>query len=240
MQDHNRSERDSLPASGRGRGGPENTILPNNEMGATNDLTKPRGRPTTKAGKEAVRDNAIRYGLRSNRPVIPELEDPDEWDRHLNEIIADLAPEGRLEREYAERVALCQWRLRRLARYETGVTLADLVFAAKSAARQNRDDPAAADPEVAEQRIYDALESSLIPDKREVDKIIRYEAHVHRQDAQAHARLDSLQSRRLKTRHRRTPEGARHDLLRHITYTARRVSVYRWPKSTKRSTGFDV
>jgi hypothetical protein len=174
----------------------ENTILPNELSGATNDLTKPRGGPKTPAGKAAARDNAIRYGLRSNRPVIPEMEDPGEWDRHLNEIIADLAPEGRLESEYAERIALCQWRLRRLARYETGVTLAGLVFAAKRAARQNRDDPAAADPEVAEQRIYNALEANLIPDQRQVDKIVRYEAHINRQDAQAHARLDALRSRR--------------------------------------------
>jgi hypothetical protein len=29
----------------------ENAILPNNEMGATNELTKPRGRPTTRPAR---------------------------------------------------------------------------------------------------------------------------------------------------------------------------------------------
>jgi hypothetical protein len=49
---------------------------------------------------------------------------------------------------------------------------------------------------VATERIYEALEGHLIPGQQEGDKIVRYEAHIHRQDAQAHARLEALQSRR--------------------------------------------
>ena len=75
--------------------------------------------PQTKAGKEAVRWNAVRHGALSTTPVIPDLEREEEWEAHRGGVLISLRPEGNLEQELAERIALFLWRLRRVARYET-------------------------------------------------------------------------------------------------------------------------
>jgi len=73
--------------------------------------------PRSEQGKERSCLNALKHGLRSERPVLPG-EDPQEWDAFQAEIVKDLDPGSTLERELAERVALQLWRLRRAARYE--------------------------------------------------------------------------------------------------------------------------
>jgi hypothetical protein len=65
--------------------------------------------------------NALRHGLRSDVPVLPG-ERAEEWQEHRDGILRSLAPAGALEQALAERVALCLWRLRRAAAYETAVT----------------------------------------------------------------------------------------------------------------------
>jgi hypothetical protein len=81
--------------------------------------------PRTAIGKARSARNDLRSGLRSDVPVLPG-EDAAAWETHRAEITAGLAPAGRLESELAGRVALCLWRLRRLAAYETAVTTAGL------------------------------------------------------------------------------------------------------------------
>jgi len=77
------------------------------------------GGPATEAGKEVARWNAARHGMRSLAPVVPGIERPEDWERHLAGTLESLAPEGHLETVLAERVALLSWRLHRAARYET-------------------------------------------------------------------------------------------------------------------------
>src|SRR5262249_9783782 len=77
----------------------------------------PSAGPRTEEGKERSRLNAVKHGLRSERPVLPG-EDVAEWDAFHADIVSDLDPGSTLERELAERVALQLWRLRRAARYE--------------------------------------------------------------------------------------------------------------------------
>jgi hypothetical protein len=77
--------------------------------------------PTSEAGMERSSLNAVKHGLRSERPVLPG-EDPAEWDAFRSAIVADLAPASALEAELADRVALQLWRLRRAARYEAQVS----------------------------------------------------------------------------------------------------------------------
>src|SRR3990172_4020199 len=80
------------------------------------------GGPKSKAGKAAVSRNALKHGIMSPHPVIIEgLETAAGWQRHLEGIAANLAPEGALEEALAERVALCVWRLRRATHYETAM-----------------------------------------------------------------------------------------------------------------------
>jgi hypothetical protein len=54
--------------------------------------------------------------------VLPGLERPEDWEAHRKGILDSLTPAGALEEALAQRVALCSWRLARVARYETAVT----------------------------------------------------------------------------------------------------------------------
>jgi hypothetical protein len=90
--------------------------------------------PKTAEGKAKSAKNALSHGLRSDLSVLPG-ERPEDWEAHRAGIVQALAPVGALESELAGRVALCLWRLRRVAAYETGVTAVGLEEAAEAAWR---------------------------------------------------------------------------------------------------------
>lgn len=156
--------------------------------------------PRTRAGKVVVARNAILHGMGYGGPVIPGIETEADWHRHRDGIIESLAPEGRLERTLAERVALLIWRLDRVTRYEVAVT--------HHSVAKTRSDLAAADaylqgtlskgelPEVDDILVTQAEERRVIPDVDELDKIMRYEAHLYRQCVQTLHELEALQARR--------------------------------------------
>jgi hypothetical protein len=77
--------------------------------------------PKTPEGKAQSSRNALRHGLVSALAVVEGLEQAEEWQAHRDGIVAGLAPVGALEKTFAERVALCSWRLQRVARYETAM-----------------------------------------------------------------------------------------------------------------------
>jgi hypothetical protein len=83
----------------------------------------PKGGPATQEGKEMVRWNATKHGIRSPAPVVPGVEKPEDWENHRDGVLESLSPEGHLELVLAERVALLSWRLNRVTRFET-VTIA--------------------------------------------------------------------------------------------------------------------
>lgn len=74
--------------------------------------------PKSVAGRAAVRLNALRHGIFADSPVVAALEDEGDWQEHLQGTLDSLDPQGHLEQELAQRVALLLWRLRRVARYE--------------------------------------------------------------------------------------------------------------------------
>jgi hypothetical protein len=78
-----------------------------------------KGGPATQEGKEVVKWNATRHGIRSPAPVVPGVEEKADWEEHRDEILESLSPEGHLELVLAERVALLSWWLHRVIRYET-------------------------------------------------------------------------------------------------------------------------
>lgn len=77
------------------------------------------GGPKTEEGKEVVRWNATRHGIRSPAPVVPGLEKQEDWEEYRDGVLHSLSPEGHLEHVLAERVALVSWRLHRVTRFET-------------------------------------------------------------------------------------------------------------------------
>jgi len=77
------------------------------------------GGPATEEGKDVVRWNAARHGIRSPAPVVPGIEKAEDWEAHRAGVLESLKPVGHLETVLAERVALLCWRLHRVTRYET-------------------------------------------------------------------------------------------------------------------------
>lgn len=77
------------------------------------------GGPKTEEGKEVVRWNATRHGIRSPAPVVPGVEKQEDWEEHRDGVLESLQPEGHLESVLAERTALLSWRLHRVTRFET-------------------------------------------------------------------------------------------------------------------------
>src|SRR5918993_2541143 len=78
-----------------------------------------KGGPVTQEGKEVVKWNATRHGIRSPAPVVPGVEKAEEWEDHRDGVLDSLSPVKHLEFVLAERVALLSWRLHRVIRYET-------------------------------------------------------------------------------------------------------------------------
>ena len=89
----------------------------------THSLSLAKGGPATQEGKEVVRWNATRHGIRSPAPVVPGVEKTEDWEAHRDGVLESLQPEGHLELVLAERAALLSWRLNRVTRFET-VTIA--------------------------------------------------------------------------------------------------------------------
>ncbi len=150
--------------------------------------------PRTKTGKEIIRLNAVRHGVLSTTPVIPGLEHEEDWEAHRTGLFSSLAPEGHLEMALAERVALQLWRLQRVARYEREVI----------AVWQER-----VPEDLHQRRVFETWESAedgtvvsrmrrerLLPAGPDLDKVVRYEAHLNRQLYQALHELEALQARR--------------------------------------------
>src|SRR5215212_4787577 len=76
--------------------------------------------PKTPEGKDAVRLNALRHGLRSEEILLP--GEDEQALRELDEYLrAELQPVGELENLLIDRIVAAYWRLRRLGRVETGM-----------------------------------------------------------------------------------------------------------------------
>ena len=76
--------------------------------------------PKTAEGKSVSKMNAVKHGLLA-QDVVLRGEDPDEFDALRDGLVAELRPNGCLETEHVERIAVCLWRLRRVYGIEAGI-----------------------------------------------------------------------------------------------------------------------
>jgi len=129
----------------------------------------PRRGPKTVAGKARVAGNALTHGLTSARLIVPG-DSREDWATHYRRIVDALAPVGSVEAALAERVASALWRLRRVIAYEEAA--------------------------IAERHDLEAPSARLLPGPLDIDKIIRYEAHLNRQLYQALHELESMRAER--------------------------------------------
>jgi len=157
--------------------------------------------PQTPRAKDAVKFNATQHGLRSDAPVIPGLESFEGWRHHRDGIIKSLQPEGHLETELAEQIASLLWRKRRVSRYEVAaITLSVMqteedLQVAEAYARGTLGKGGVA-PVIPPEAVQQAMELRVLPGPDALDKITRYEAHLHRQLLQTLHELEALQLRR--------------------------------------------
>ena len=153
---------------------------------------------------------AVTHGFRSERTVIPGMEDEAEWDRYLKGITENLAPEGALEEELAARIASLLWRLRRVTRHETATTrgIIEGIQSKIDYANARIADREEGGELISDARTYKDQERHLVLEPYYLDNIMRYEAHLHRQCLQTLHELEALQARRRGE----TPHLARLDI----------------------------
>ena len=140
-----------------------------------------RGRPPKVRHSPAL--NALRHGILSTDPVLPEIESLADWDAHLAGQVEALHPVGDLERVLAHRVALNLWRLNRLIGFERHALRPSDSYL-KEFTRLRR---GLAGASVQLDRFFPT---------GDIERVQRYEAHLHRMFLQDLHELEALQSRR--------------------------------------------
>jgi hypothetical protein len=73
--------------------------------------------PATPAAKEAIRFNALTYGLRTRASILPD-ENAADYSQLWDELEAQWQPQNRIERCYLETMVTSQWLLKRVAESE--------------------------------------------------------------------------------------------------------------------------
>jgi len=155
--------------------------------------------PSTARGKAAVRISAVKHGLRSGVPVIPPFESFDDWQDFRDGIIASYEPQGRLETELAQRIASLLWRLKRAVNYETEMTAHNIddipEDLAESATFRERFLKIPAQESVTMDRIDEMISGRMLASRDALEKVMRYESHLHRHWLQTHHELEAIQAR---------------------------------------------
>ena len=141
-----------------------------------------RGRPPKTRLSPAF--NALRHGILSTNPVLPEIEDEADWEAHLAGQIAALKPMDDLERVLTHRIALTLWRLNRLIGFERHALRPSDQYMRELTALQR------------------GLKGASIQLDRtfpsgSIEKVERYEAHLHRMFLRDLHELEAAQARRL-------------------------------------------
>jgi hypothetical protein len=167
--------------------------------------------PNTAEGKASSSRNAVKHGLRSDAPVIPGFESFDEWEAHKAGIMAAIEADGKLETAHAERVASLYWRIQRVPRYETEMMAHSLDNIGEDLARSQVNAAATArygkaigivtdEPKTDKASLMDKIDAAvsarMLPSSEDMEKIMRYESHLHRQLQQTLHELEALQARR--------------------------------------------
>lgn len=94
--------------------------------------------PVTTAGLERTRLNRLRHGLTTSAVMVLPDEDGAAFERLLEALHTDLAPQDGLQEQLVERAALLFWRLARAARLETALYAYRNMVAARERIRSDR------------------------------------------------------------------------------------------------------
>jgi hypothetical protein len=164
--------------------------------------------PRTEEGKEVVSQNAVKHGLCARRDVI-RGEDQEEFERHREAMLQDLAPVGAMESMLVQRIVSLSWRLLRAQRMQDAaieVMCANCVSqmypcstlseVAKAAGRQAEDEPGCDD-----ELTLGLAVAQDFSQARALERLLAYEGKIEASLYKAMAELEKL-------RRMRRPDGA--------------------------------
>ncbi|MEX0683444.1 MAG: hypothetical protein WD904_04590 [Dehalococcoidia bacterium] len=164
----------------------------------------PQTGPTTRRGKAIASRNSFKHGIASVSAVIEDRKDRKEWVGIRDGVIESLNPANTTERLHCERIALALWKLRCYERWQSRQIAMNIA----AVDRKHREEVQINAELLAEghspggRTEYDAdyvdfaQKFKLVPSAREMDLIMRYEAHYHRQYIQALRELEAMQTYR--------------------------------------------
>ena len=156
--------------------------------------------PRTTNGKRRVARNAIRHGFFSKWLLVQHQdgkESQSEYDDFYADVRKHYQPVGWLEVLWAEKIAVWSWRLRRLIRCESGQIARALAEHSYELGQSKADGLAEPESVLSSSPEIDAMTDHLfLPEKEELDKLLRYEAMINKQLNHAIAELERLQRRR--------------------------------------------
>ena len=156
--------------------------------------------PKTATGKKTVSRNAVRHGFFSKFLLIQHRdgkESQSEFDDFYASANKHYQPVGWLEELWVEKTAVWSWRLRRLIRCESGQIARALAGHSYELQQSRADDLAEPESAPLSNPEMDALTDHLfLPEKEELDKLLRYEAMINRQLNHAITELERVQARR--------------------------------------------
>lgn len=149
--------------------------------------TKSTG-PRTPEGKERSSHNALRHGLTGRIVVLPS-EDMSVYQAFCKELMADLAPETPVERQYAQTFCDTQWRLNRARSFEDSLLSLGHFEGATV-------------PGVEQPEIQSALTAAKVfrQDSKSFMNLTLYEQRLQRTQKEALRQLQELQTKRIAAR----------------------------------------
>ena len=139
--------------------------------------------PKTPQGKQNSSFNALRHGLYARDVVLPG-EDRGAFDELLENLNAELKPEGTIEQGFVRRIADIWWRLGRTAAIEAG-----LLNPSWSG------DPRASRMTIANEPLIDGFRVA-IDETKTLDRLGRYESRLERALSRTLAMLQRMQTTR--------------------------------------------
>ena len=156
--------------------------------------------PRTATGKKRVSRNAVRHGFFSKFLLIQHRdgkESQGEYDDFYASVRKHYQPVGWLEEAWVEKIAVWSWRLRRLIRCEAGQIDRALAGHSYELQQSKMDDLAELESAPSGIPEMNALTDHLfLPEKEDLDKLLRYEAMINRQLNHAMGELERVQTRR--------------------------------------------
>ena len=159
----------------------------------------PRTGPKTPRGKAVSSRNAFKHGIHSNLVVVDDLEEFADWEALRDGIRDSLQPENILEELLTERIALNFWRRRRVDCFQAAVTRIWLDDAwghldAMDAFKTRNWDRVGWEPDERDLHIQKGIR--ILPMDDHLQKIMRYDSHLHRQTIQLLHELEAMKALR--------------------------------------------